>query len=127
MSPGLLVAYSEGIDLCRIYLDLIENKRNDTVFSKGGKGTYTSVLRIGWFLQILFSGNFKMLNGFLRRKENKIEDVWNRKDPKPFFVFFIHLLLSSTIGHILADSEQHYYHKRGIFNYKNFLEKDRLT
>jgi len=125
MSPGLLVAYSEGIDLCGIYLDLIENKKNDTVFSKGGKGTYTSFLRIGWLLQILFSGNFKMLKGFLKRKENKIEDVWNSKDPKPFFIFFIHLLSSSTLGPILTVSEQYFYHRRGVFNYKYFLNKNR--
>lgn len=127
MSPGLLVAYSEGIDLCGMYLDLIENKRKDAVFSKGGKGTYTSFLRIGWLLQVIFSGKFKMLKGFLKRKENKIEDVWSRRDPKPFIIFFVHLLLSSTLGPLLTDSEQYYYHKRGVFNYKKFLHKDRMA
>jgi predicted ATP-grasp superfamily ATP-dependent carboligase len=123
MSPGLMVAYSEGIDLCKIYLDLAENKKIEAVFSKGGKGTHTSALRLGWFLQVIFSGNFKMLNGFAKRKENKIEDVWNSKDPKPFFAFFVHLLLSSIIGPIFFGSTSYYYHKKGVFKYKKFLKK----
>jgi predicted ATP-grasp superfamily ATP-dependent carboligase len=127
MSPGLMVAYSEGIDLCRIYLDLTENKKIEAVFSKGGRGTHTSALRVGWLLQVIFSGNFKMLKGFTERKKNKIEDVWNNKDPKPFFVFFVHLLLSSTIGLIFFGSTSYYYHKKGVFKYKNFLKKDRFV
>jgi len=120
MSPGLMVAYSEGINLPGIYLDLIDNKKINALFSKGGKGTYTSVLRMGWLLQVIFSGKFKMLRGFLKKRKNKIEDVWNYKDPKTFFVFALYLLLSSTIGIKLAGSQQSYYFKRALFNYKKF-------
>jgi len=131
MSAGLMVAYSEGINLPRIYLDLIKDKEKDKeidiLLSKGGKGTYTGALRFGWFLQIIFSGNFKMLKGFVKRRKNKIEDVWNRKDFKPFFVFFGHLLLSLTLGKKLAGSEQNYFFRRAIFNYKKFLKNDRLV
>jgi hypothetical protein len=62
-----------------------------------------------------------MLKGFLKRRKNKIEDVWNWKDAKPFFVFFAHLLLSSTIGPKVAGSQQNYYYKRTTFDHRKFL------
>jgi predicted ATP-grasp superfamily ATP-dependent carboligase len=121
MSPGLMIAYSEGIDLPNIYIKAITNENFKDYFSKGGRGTYTGALRIGWLLQVIFSGNFKMLKGFLKRRKNKIEDVWNWKDAKPFFVFFAHLLLSSTIGPKVAGSQQNYYYKRTTFDHRKFL------
>jgi len=121
MSPGLMIAYSEGIDLPNIYLKAIKNEKYTNYFSKGGRGTYTGALRVGWLLQVVFSGNFKMLKGFSKRRKNKIEDVWDWKDAKPFFVFFTHLLLSSTIGPKLAGSQQDYYYKRTLFDYRKFL------
>ena len=122
ISPGLMVAYSEGINLPGIYLDLIENKKINSVFSKGGKGTYTTLLRIGWLLEVIFSGNFSMLRGFFKRKKNKIEDVWNSKDPVPFFIILAYLLLSLVMGIKSTDAQQSYYYRGAVFKYKKFLE-----
>lgn len=122
MSPGLMIAYSENISLPDIYLDIIDNKEIKKQFSIGGKGSYTSALRIGWFFQVVFSRNFKELKGFVKRKKNKIEDVWKWNDLKPFFVFFIHLLMSVILGPKTYGSQQDYYYKRTLYNYNNFSE-----
>ncbi len=120
MSPGLMIAYSEGISLPNLYLDLLENKEHKKIFSKGGKGTYTTVLRLGWLFQVLFSGNFKLLKGFKRRTINKLEDVWDWKDLKPSIVFFTHLLISVVFGPKMSGSQQSFYYKRSMFFYDHF-------
>jgi len=99
MSPGLLVAYTSGLDMVSAYIDLvIRNKVVRLSPLKIGNGTYTTAMEIGWFFSTLFKGKFGNLKGFFRSRKRLKDDSWDVRDQAPFFVMLMAMLNTAIFG-----------------------------
>ncbi|AKI98297.1 hypothetical protein IX53_05980 [Kosmotoga pacifica] len=110
MSPGVYVAYAAGLNLPKMYVDLLEKPEMvHPQKPKIGVGSYTSPLELGWFLAVLFKGKFKKLKGFFKRDKGMLDDVWDIRDPLPFFVMFGSMLFSAVVGPLVGGQQESYY------------------
>lgn len=99
MSPGLLVAYTSGVDMVSAYIDLvIKNKVVRLSPLETGNGTYTTAMEIGWFFSTLFKGKFGNLKSFFRSRKKLKDDSWDVRDPAPFFVMLVSMLYTAIFG-----------------------------
>ncbi|OAA27212.1 hypothetical protein AT15_05170 [Kosmotoga arenicorallina S304] len=128
MSPGVYVAYAAGVNFPKMYVDLLEDPISvQEVKPKIGVGSYTSPLELGWFLAVLFKGKFKKLKGFFKRDKGMLDDVWDIRDPIPFFAMFGSMLFSAVIGPLVGGQQESYYlgclYDRKYFSDSVALEK----
>ncbi|HDP77088.1 MAG TPA: ATP-grasp domain-containing protein [Mesotoga infera] len=99
MSPGLLVAYTSGLDMVSAYIDLvIKNEAPQLSPLETGNGTYTTAMEIGWFFSTLFKGKFGNLKGFFKSRKKLKDDSWDARDPAPFFVMLWSMLYTAIFG-----------------------------
>ncbi|RKX49475.1 MAG: ATP-utilizing protein [Thermotogae bacterium] len=110
MSPGVYVGYAAGVNFPKMYVNLLEDPESvKAVKPKIGVGSYTSPLEFGWFLAVLFKGKFKKLKGFFKRDKGMLDDVWDIRDPIPFFAIFGSMLFSAVIGPLMGGQQESYY------------------
>ncbi len=128
MSPGLYTAYMAGLNLPKMYLDLIDNPQNvQQQFAPEGKVSYTGFLELGWFLSVLFKGKFRSIGEYFKQKKvHGADDVWDKKDVVPAFITLFTMLYSAIVGPFYKWGDEEIFLKKTFYEDKYFQKTNKL-
>ncbi|MFO7882523.1 MAG: ATP-grasp domain-containing protein [Kosmotogaceae bacterium] len=128
MSPGLYTAYMAGVNLPKMYLDLIDNPQSvKQQIAPEGNVSYTGFLELGWFLSVLFKGKFNRIKEYFKQKKvHGADDVWDKKDVKPAFITFFTMLYSAMAGPFYKWGDEEIFLKKTFYEDEYFPKTGEL-
>lgn len=128
MSPGLYTAYMAGVNLPKMYIDLIEDPQNvKQQFAPAGHVSYTSFLELGWFFSVLFKGKFRSITEYFKQKKIRGgDDVWDKKDILPAFITFSTMLYSAILGPFYKWGGEEIFLKKTFYEDEYFQKTSKL-
>jgi predicted ATP-grasp superfamily ATP-dependent carboligase len=128
MSPGLYTAYMAGVNLPKMYIDLIDNPQNvKQQFAPAGHVSYTSFLELGWLFSVLFKGKFRSITEYFRQKKIRGgDDVWDKNDIVPAFITFSAMLYSALLGPFYKWGDEEIFLKKTFYEDEYFQKTSKL-
>lgn len=129
MSPGLYTAYMAGVNLPKMYIDLIDKPQNvKEQFAPAGYVSYTGFLELGWFLSVLFKGKLSSIKDYFKQKKvHGADDVWDKKDVVPAFITLSTMLYSAIFGPFYKWGDEEIFLKKTFYEDKYFQKTSKLV
>ncbi|TYB94772.1 MAG: ATP-grasp domain-containing protein [Kosmotoga sp.] len=129
MSPGLYTAYMAGVNLPKMYIDLIDKPQTiKEQFAPAGHVSYTGFLELGWILSVLFKGKFRSIKDYFKQKKvHGADDVWDKKDVVPAFITLFTMLYSAIFGPFYKWGDEEIFLKKTFYEDKYFQKTSKLV